>query len=622
MDSSNKKKAEETHSYILNSSQEMILGMDLAGKITYCNQAAWEAYGYTKAELIGKNYMSLFPREREIEFDTIRSSVLFLEKVSPFESVRLGKNGKLLKVASLVSPIKDEKGKIIGISSMEREIREFRMAESKSQALLETAPDAMVIVNNFGQIILVNAQTEHLFKYTRNELLGKEIETLIPSRFIKKHKPHRDGFFNAPKTRSMGHGFDLYGRKKNGDEFPVEISLSPLKTEEGLFVSAAIRDTTESKKAEKRFRDLLESAPDAMIIVDNSGVIKVANLQTDKLFGYKRKELIGRRIEILMPDRFQKGHPGLMQHYFSNPKTREMGSGLELFGITKGGKEFPIEISLSPLETQEGLLVSAAIRDISDKKRMEKKLKEANFDLEAKVKQRTSQLERQNKELEQFAYIASHDLQEPLRTISSMTDLLAREYTGRLDAQADQYLKYTTDASQRMSDLIKGLLIYSRIGRIKSKKIVDCHQLVGDIIQDLNAMIKESGARITTDRLPKLKGSEQELKVLFQNMISNALKFRVRARTPEVTIAVKEKKDEYEFGVTDNGIGIDPKYFKKIFIIFQRLHTQSEFKGSGIGLSHCKKIVELHGGRIWITSTEGLGSTFHFTLRKHKTTLL
>lgn len=335
MASANKKTTDRSQFFLIESLQEIIIGIDLAGKIIYCNQSACLAYGYLRSELIGKRFMSLFPPDRKVEFDALRSSVLFLEKIRPFESIRIGKNGKPLKVSSVISPIKDEKSKIIGISSLEREIPEFSMAESKSQALLETAPDAMVIVNQFGQIILVNAQTENLFGYTRAELLGKEVETLIPARFVKKHKPYRDNFFSAPKTRSMGQGVDLFGRKKNGDEFPVEISLSPLKTEEGVFVSAAIRDTTESKKAEKRFRDLLEAAPDAMIIVDHTGIIKVANLQTDKLFGYKRKELIGRPIEILMPERFKKGHPDMMKKYFTRPKPREMGSGLELFGITK-----------------------------------------------------------------------------------------------------------------------------------------------------------------------------------------------------------------------------------------------------------------------------------------------
>lgn len=200
---------------------------------------------------------------------------------------------------------------------------------------------------------------------------------------------------------------------------------------------------------------------------------------------------------------------------------------------------------------------------MSYKKRLERKLKEANLDLEQKVRQRTAQLERQNKELEQFAYIASHDLQEPLRTISSMTNLLAAEYTSKLDEVADQYLKYTVSASQRMSDLITGLLIYSRIGRFKSQKTVDCNQLVDDIIQDLQFTIKETDARIKVGKLPVIIGSQEELKVLFQNLISNALKFRMNGKSPEVVIAVKEKKEDYEFTVKDNGIGIDPKYFKK-----------------------------------------------------------
>ncbi len=602
---------------ILESAQEMVIAFDLSGKINYCNQSACTGYGYGKSELLGKNYTLLFPSERKMEFDNLRSSVLFEERVKPMESVRRKKNGGLMKISTVISPIRDSRSHIIGISSMEREILQFSLAENKSQALIETAPDAMVIVNSHGQIILVNAQTENLFGYTRTELLGKEVEALIPERFLSKHKPHRQSFFKAPKTRSMGHGLELFGRKKNGEEFPVEISLSPLETDEGVFVSAAIRDTTESKKAEKKFRDLLESAPDAMIIVDREGLIRLANLQTDKIFGYNRKDLLGQPISLLMPDRFRSGHPSFMREYFKNPKTREMGSGLQLFGITKRGKEFPIEISLSPLDTEDGLLVSAAIRDISEKKKLEMRLINSNAELDRKVKQRTDQLTQQNKELEQFAYIASHDLQEPLRTISSMTQLLARKYKDKLDTEASQYVKYTVEASQRMSDLIKGLLIYSRIGRVKATKIVDCHTLVETILKDLDVLISEKKAIISFEQLPEVLGNPDELRIVFQNLINNALKFSKEGQPPRITILSNVKKDAVEYTVKDNGIGIDPKYFKKIFIIFQRLHTQSEFKGSGIGLSHCKKIVEQHGGKLSVKSKPGLGSSFTFTLLNH-----
>ena len=246
-----------------------------------------------------------------------------------------------------------------------------RRAEDKFRGLLESAPDAMVIVDAGGEIVLVNAQTEKLFGYEREELLGVRVEMLVPDRFRDGHPAHRTGYSVDPHTRSMGAGLELYGRRKDGSEFPVEISLSPLETEDGTLVSSAIRDTTDRRRAEDKFRGLLESAPDAMVIVDAGGEIVLVNAQTEKLFGYRREELLGVRVEMLVPDRFQDRHPDHRSGYSADPHTRSMGAGLELYGRRKDGSEFPVEISLSPLETEDGTLVSSAIRDITDRRRAE-----------------------------------------------------------------------------------------------------------------------------------------------------------------------------------------------------------------------------------------------------------
>src|ERR1035437_1176793 len=246
-----------------------------------------------------------------------------------------------------------------------------RRAEDKFRGLLESAPDAMVIVDAGGEIVLVNAQTEKLFGYEREELLGVRVEMLVPDRFRDGHPAHRSGYSADPHTRSMGAGLELYGRRKDGSEFPVEISLSPLETEDGTLVSSAIRDITDRRRAEDKFRGLLESAPDAMVIVDAGGEIVLVNAQTEKLFGYRREELLGVRVEMLVPDRFQDRHPDHRSGYSADPHTRSMGAGLELYGRRKDGSEFPVEISLSPLETEDGTLVSSAIRDITDRRRAE-----------------------------------------------------------------------------------------------------------------------------------------------------------------------------------------------------------------------------------------------------------
>jgi PAS domain S-box-containing protein len=468
--------------------------------------------------------------------------------------------------------------------------------------LLESAPDAVVIVNERGLIELTNKQVEVLFGYRKAELIGRHVEMLIPQRYVKDHSRHRKGYFEAPAARSMGQNFDLFALKSSGDEFPVEISLSPLHTDQGLLVSAAIRDVTERREADEKFRDLLNSAPDAMVIVNQAGDIELANKQTEILFGYGSEELVGQKIETLLPERFQGKHTGHRQSFFNSPNVRGMGQGLELFGQKKDGCEFPVEISLSPLETKAGLLVSAAIRDVSEHKGKERELSRY-----------ARQLESKNKELEQFAYIASHDLQEPLRTISSFVDLLVEDYGDKMEAEADTYLNYISDASHRMTQLIKGLLDYSRIGSQSQLSEVDCGQLLLEITKDLDVAIAEQGAEISWLGLPTLVTYGSELRQLLQNLIANAIKFHSPGAKPIVQVSAKLHAGMWKITVTDNGIGIEAQYMERIFMIFQRLHTRQEYEGTGIGLAHCKKIVELLGGSIWVESVPGEGSRFHFT---------
>ncbi|HSW11435.1 MAG TPA: PAS domain S-box protein [Solimonas sp.] len=471
--------------------------------------------------------------------------------------------------------------------------------------LIESAPDATVLIDPEGRIVLVNRQTERMFGYQREELLGAPIETLVPERLRRGHSVHRDGYFSEPKVREMGAGIELLGRRRDASEFPVEISLSPLRTERGLYATASIRDATDRRKANEKFRALLETAPDAMVIIDGSGSIMLVNAQAERLFGYQREALIGRPVEALIPERLRGHHAQHRSGYFAAPKVRGMGgAGLELSGRRKDGSEFPIEISLSPMETEQGLWVTAAIRDVTERKQFERKL--ADY---------AENLQRSNQELEQFAYVTSHDLSAPLRSVSGFSQLLKKRHGEALGEEGREYLDFIIRSAAHMEALIAGLLTLSRVGRKEAAfTTVDCDRLLGVVQAQLSAMVQERDALISHDPLPKLPGQEMELHQLFQNLVSNGLKFQPGSN-PRVHVSAQREGDLWHFSVRDHGIGIDPQYLDRIFEIFQRLHGTDEYEGTGIGLALCRKIVQHHGGNIWAESHAGDGASFHFTLR-------
>jgi len=412
-------------------------------------------------------------------------------------------------------------------------------------------------------------------------------------------------------AQQIGTGIELTGRQKDGSEFPIEIMLSPLENADGILVTAAIRNISVRKDAELhlaqmegRYRGLLEAAPDAMVVVNQGGEIVLLNVQAEKQFGYSRDELLGQRVTNIIPNGFAERLIADGTRSAAEALAQQIGTGIELTGRQKDGSEFPIEIMLSPLENADGILVTAAIRNITERKQSEERLVKT-----------VGELKRSNDELQQFAYVASHDLQEPLRMVASYTQLLAQRYKGRLDSDADEFITYAVDGSTRMQGLIQDLLTYSRAGTNgKALREISSETALKEALASLRATIAESGAVVTHDSLPTITTEGTQLTQVFQNLVGNAIKYH-GAQAPQVHVsAAKDGGGEWIFSVRDNGMGIEPQYFDRIFVLFQRLHGPTEFKGTGIGLAICKKMLDGLGGKIWVESQPQKGSTFYFTV--------
>ena len=527
------------------------------------------------------------------------------------QGMRVRKDGSRFLASVTFTALRDSAGNLRGFSEFSHDLSESEESGAKYRGLLEAAPDAMVVVNQAGEIVLLNVQAEKQFGYRRDELVGQKVKNIIPKGFAERLVA--DGLRSAEDAlaQQIGTGIELTGRRKNGSEFPIEIMLSPLESTEGILVTAAIRDISVRKAAEKhlaqmegRYRGLLEAAPDAMVVVNQAGEIVLLNVQAEKQFGYRRDELVGQKVKNIIPEGFAERLLADALRSAEDALAQQIGTGIELNGRRKNGSEFPIEIMLSPLESAEGILVTAAVRDITMRKKAE-----------AHLLQKVEELNRSNEELEQFAYIASHDLQEPLRMVASYTQLLSRRYKGKLDSNADEFISFAVDGASRMQRLIKDLLAYSRVGtRAKDLFDTSSEEALQQALINLRGAVEESGAQVTHDPLPIVVADEMQLIQLFQNLVGNAIKYQ-NPGTPRVHIsAARDGEKRWTFSVRDNGLGIDSQYFERIFGMFQRLHKREEFEGTGVGLAICKKIVERHGGSISVKSELGHGSTFSFAL--------
>ena len=401
------------------------------------------------------------------------------------------------------------------------------------EGFLEAAPDAIVVVDRSANIVIVNELAARLFGYSREELLGMQIDGLVPQRFREHHAGHRNNYFREPHTRPMGDGRELSGRRKDGSEFPVEISLSPLQTEAGTLVISIIRDTTARRKVEARFRGFLEAAPDAIVVVSHEGKIVILNTQAERLFKFTRANLLGMPVETLVPERFRGRHAGHRGGFFADPRVRPMGSGLELFGLRSDGSEFPVEISLSPIETEEGMLVSAAIRDISERKLVETRLRSSLKEKEVLLKE------------------VHHRVKNNLQIVSSMLNLQMEKLS---DAKAIELFKESQNRVRSIALFHEKLYQSRDLGRVE----------IADYLKGLaNGLFATYGVNpddivlaVDTEDIPLGVDAAISCGLIVNELVSNSLKHAFpERRKGQVEVTLRSAGTDVVLEVADNGAG-------------------------------------------------------------------
>jgi PAS domain S-box-containing protein len=634
---------------------------------------------------------------------------------------------------------------------LHREITQRTRAEESQRAIdemfrarAETASDAIVCANSLGNINYFNKAAERTFGYPAPDVLGKPLTVLMPERFQDAHRRGLARYLSTGEARVIGKTVELAGKRKDGTEFPMELSLATWVADGHTNFTGIARDMTERKEAEQalreseeRFRLMVSNVKDyAILMLDPEGRVLSWNEGAERSKGYRAEEIIGQHFSRFYPSEdVERGKP-----VFELKTAAEQGCFEdESWRVRKDGSRFWANVVITALRDENGRLrgFGKITRDITGRKEAEEALRSSEerlrmaveaaeigtwfwniqrdeiswsekcrtllgftsaakltyevvlntthpddrqridqsvkntlelgvpYDIEYRAvwpdssvhwiaakgrahwspegvavdmqgivmdvterkkaqeaqkhdearERRSVELKRSNDDLQQFAYIAAHDLQEPLRMVASYTQLLAKRYKGRLDSDADEFIAYAVDGAHRMQLLIGDLLAYCRVGTTgKELRETSSEAALEQALLNLQGAVQESGGVVTHDPLPTVVADDAQLVQLFQNVVGNAIKYR-SAELPRVHVSAKKNGgNEWIFSLRDNGRGIDPQYFEKIFIMFQRLHGREEFSGTGIGLAVCKKIAERHGGRMWVESEPGKGSTFYFAL--------
>ena len=596
----------------LKGTNDGIWDWDLGANRIYFSPRWKEMLGYADNEIadtFSEWETRLHPEDRDRSFAAVHEYLAGKRPTFELEHRLRHKDGSYRWILSRGGAERDETGKPIRMAGSHVDLTERRRAEqalkeseAKLRAFITNVPAILFSIDRSGVITMAEGLGMEVLKFIKGGIVGHSVAELYGD---------MPGVVDSVKRALGGESFSSTMQLQH---LFFEIAYSPIHGEGGAVtgVIGVAHDNTERHKAEqalevseRRVRLIIENANDAYVAMDREGVIVDWNPQAERTFGWSREEAIGKLLAgVIIPERMREEHLNGLVHYLHTGEAKILNRRIEMPALHRDGREFPVEMTISAMRMEDNVIFSAFIHDISDRV-------EAKEELERTA----DELRRSNEELEQFAYIASHDLQEPLRMVASYTQLLERRYTGQLDDTAREFIGYAVDGAKRMQQFITGLLRYSRVGtEPRVLEGVNLQKVFEAAIANLRMVIEETRGKVEAGALPMVVGDSRQLTQLFQNLIGNALKFRKPDEPPRVEVQAEPDGDFWRISIRDHGIGLDPKFSERVFVIFQRLHSRDEYEGTGLGLAICKKIVERHGGRIWVESKEGEGATFFFTL--------
>ncbi len=611
--------------------------LDKERNVVYYNPSLGKILGLSKDDLISKKFVNrkyVYSDMNELSFDEIPSNKAFNEKKLVHEEIGVIKeDNSIIWTMVSATPLPFSDLSVIIVTSDITARKNVEEDLKRHAALLDVSYEAIFSWNFENGILSWNQGAETLYGYNKKESIGSNSHNLLKTQF----PIDLNEFLEKLKKDKIWSG-ELVHARKDGKRIIVESRLQLIEENSGeIVVIETNRDITDRKKSEIKLnetldnleeiveertkelelandynRNLIETSLDPLVTIGPDGKITDVNKATEKVTGYLRGELVGNDFAdyFTEPDKAKKGYKEVFQYGLVRDYPLEIRH--------KNGTLTPVLYNASIYRDGSGEVVGvfAAARDITELKKAEKELREYWENLEEEVKLRTEELAKSNADLEQFAYVASHDLREPLRMITSFLQLLDRRYNGQLDSDGREFINFAVDGAKRLDKMIIDLLEYSRIANKEMMfSEVDFEKVIDQVKLNLNIIIYENNAEVTYDYLPKrVMADENQMIVLFQNLVGNAIKYRSNEK-PKIHISAQKEKKFFTFKVKDNGIGMDSKYLERIFTIFQRLHTHNEYEGSGIGLSIAQRIVHQHGGEIWVESEPGKGSTFIFTIK-------